>query len=78
MNSHSKATAANTPATDYQARRAAEKAGFLAVKKIGNRSIGQNGFMLLENGACIAGSFYNMTADDVVAYCAKYGKGGAL
>lgn len=56
---------------EAKARRIARKHGFSAVKSRGALSVDNHGgFMLVENdmNACVQGSQYDLTAEDVIAF----------
>jgi hypothetical protein len=64
---------ANDHALDSRARRAANRAGFMAVKSRNPESYdNQGGYMLIEpnRNLCVAGLRYDLTAEDVIEYCA--------
>jgi hypothetical protein len=60
-------------ALDFRARRAAYKAGLMAVKsRRQDSNENQGGYMLIDlsRNLPVAGSRYDLTAEDVIDYCA--------
>ena len=55
-------------------RRAAERAGFIARKTRGARG----GYMLVDRrtGACVAGSWHDLSAEQALAWIEEYWEGG--
>ena len=61
-------------ALESHARRAAKRAGYIAYKSRGQSGVDNHGgFRLLDaGGSCtIAGTWFELTAQDVIDYCAE-------
>lgn len=65
-------TTETTPPSYADVRRAARAAGLIALKSRGARS----GYMLLDRrtGACVAGSWHELTAEDALAWIERLRK----
>jgi len=61
-------------AMDARARRAAHRAGYLALKsRWRHPGLPPRGFMLIDTAtrSCVAGSYFDLSAEDVLEWCAE-------
>jgi hypothetical protein len=59
-------------ALDARARRAAHRAGYVALKsRWRSRELPPRGFMLIDlhTRFCVAGSYFNLSAEEVIEWC---------